>query len=96
MTDKATVQELQTDALGCKALCQANWEVCTAYQFNDSDNSCVTYTETYTMMGDHDISYDCFIVKDLALSQEERDEGFQKSTGQCALLDKTKTELYTE
>jgi hypothetical protein len=47
------------------------------------------------MMGDHDILYDCYIITELALSDEERADGFDKSVGQCALLDNSKTELFT-
>ena len=78
----------------CKAVCQSKWETCTAFTFNDSDKTCTTYSENLTMMGDHDILFDCYITSELALTNEERDDGFYRSIGQCALLDKSKTELF--
>ena len=69
MANEVIVEEDPTDSANtCKDLCQAKWETCTAYQYNESDNTCMTFTENITMMGDSDILFDCYVTKDLALT----------------------------
>lgn len=57
ITDEGPVESVDD----CKAICQARWETCSAFQLRLADKHCVTISESVDMMGDHDTAFECQI-----------------------------------
>ena len=83
--DKQTVQTVE-DIWECKSLCTDSCTPsecpCKAYQFNPTDLTCNTFTETERMIGDTTPKYDCYI-EDTPYDSLQ----FKLMKGKCQRLD---------